>query len=80
VIEFVLRQSLQNDHTYFTGSHPENGKKLTDTPAAERLLKAFPDGSLTIVKTATGEAGLFSAQFDAHVGAASAATDGMDRD
>jgi len=27
-----------------------------------------------------GVAGLFSSQFDAHVGAASAATDGMDRD
>ena len=55
VMEFVLRQSLQNDHTHLTGWHPENGKKLTDTPTAERILKAFPDVSLTILKTVAGE-------------------------
>jgi transposase len=55
VMECVLRQSLQNDHTHLAGLHPENGKKLTDTPTAERLLKAFPDVSLTILKTAAGE-------------------------
>ena len=31
------------------------GKKLTDTPTAERILKAFPDMSLTILKTVAGE-------------------------
>ena len=46
---FVLRQSLQNDHTHLAGLHPENGKKLTDTPTAERILKAFPEVSLTIL-------------------------------
>jgi len=55
VMEFVLRQSLQNDHTHLAGLHPENGKKLTDTPTAERILQAFPDVSLTILKTVAGE-------------------------
>ena len=35
--------------------HPENRRKHTDTPTAERLLKAFSDVSLTILKTAAGE-------------------------
>jgi hypothetical protein len=35
--------------------HPENKQKRTDTPTAERLLKAFSNVSLTIIKTATGE-------------------------
>ena len=55
VMECVLRQSLQNDHTPLTGWHPEHGKKLTDTPTAERILTAFPDVSLTILKTVAGE-------------------------
>jgi len=54
-LECVLRQSLQNAHTHLAGLHPENGKKLTDTPTAERVLKAFPDVSLTIRKTVAGE-------------------------
>jgi hypothetical protein len=28
---------------------------MTDTPTAKRLLKAFADVSLTVIKTATGE-------------------------
>ena len=55
VMEFVLRRSLQNDHAKLSGLHPENRTKMTDTPTAERLLKAFSDVSLTIVKTAAGE-------------------------
>jgi transposase len=55
VMEFVLRRSLQNDQAHLPGLHPENGKKMTDTPTAERILKAFPDVSLTILKTAAGE-------------------------
>ena len=55
VIEFVLRRSLQNDQAKLPGLHPENRTKRTDTPTAERLLNAFSDVSLTIVKTATGE-------------------------
>jgi transposase len=54
VMEFVLRRSLQNDHAKLSGLHPENRQKRTDTPTAERLLKAFSDVSLTILKTAAG--------------------------
>jgi len=55
VMEFVLRRSLQHDQVKLPGLHPENRRKHTDTPTAERLLKAFSDVSLTILKTATGE-------------------------
>jgi len=55
VMEFVLRQSLHNDQAKLTGLHPENRKKMTDTPTAERLLPAFSDVSLTILRTDAGE-------------------------
>jgi transposase len=55
VMEFVLRRSLQNDQVQLPGLHPENKKKMTDKPTAERILKAFADVSLTIIKHATGE-------------------------
>jgi transposase len=55
VMEFVLRWSLQNDHAKLPGLHPENKTKMTDTPTAERILKAFVDVSLTIIKNAAGE-------------------------
>jgi hypothetical protein len=35
--------------------HPENKHKRTDTPTAERILTAFADISLTIIKNAAGE-------------------------
>ncbi|HSX77411.1 MAG TPA: hypothetical protein VLQ80_02390 [Candidatus Saccharimonadia bacterium] len=54
MMEFVLRHSLQNDQAQLPGLHPENRTKMTDTPTAERLLKAFSHVSLTIVKTAAG--------------------------
>ena len=54
-MEFVLRHSLQNDQAKLPSLYPENRTKMTDTPTAERLLKAFSDVSLTIVKTAAGE-------------------------
>src|SRR2546425_9382223 len=54
VMEFVLRRSLQNDHAKLPGLHPENKTKMTDTPTAERILKAFADVSLTIIQNATG--------------------------
>ena len=54
-MEFPLRQSLQNDHAKLPGLHPENKTKMTDTPTAERILKAFADVSLTIIKQAAGE-------------------------
>ena len=55
VLEFVLRRSLGNDQAKLPGLHPENRTKMTDTPTAERLLKAFSAVSLTIIKTAAGE-------------------------
>ena len=55
VMEFVLRRSLQNDHAPLPGLHPDNKTKMTDTPTAERILKAFADVSLPIIQNATGE-------------------------
>ena len=55
VMEFVLRRSLQNDHAKLPSLHPENKTKMTDTPTAERLLKAFANVSLTIIQNAAGE-------------------------
>jgi transposase len=55
VMEFVLRRSLQNDHAQLPGLHPENKTKMTDTPTAERILKAFANVSLTIIQNAAGE-------------------------
>ena len=55
VMEFVLRRSLQHDQAHLPGLHPENKAKMTDKPTAERILKAFADVSLTIIKTAAGE-------------------------
>jgi len=49
------RRSLQNDQVHLPGLHPENKKKMTDKPTAERILKAFADVSLTIIKHDTGE-------------------------
>jgi len=54
-MEFVRRRSLEPEHTTLPGFHPENKQKMADTPTAERLLKAFADVSLTIIKHATGE-------------------------
>jgi transposase len=56
VLECVLRRSLQHDQVKLPGLPPENRQKRTDTPTAERLLKAFAEVSLTILKTAAGEA------------------------
>ena len=55
VMEFVLRRSLGKDQATLPGLHPENKQKMTDTPTAERLLKAFSAVSLTIIKNAVGE-------------------------
>ena len=55
VLEFVLRHSLANDQAKLPGLYPENRTKMTDTPTAERLLKAFSHVSLTLIKTAAGE-------------------------
>src|SRR5215467_2145010 len=55
VTEFVLRRSLEQDQARLPGLHPENKQKLTDTPTAERILKAFAGVSLTIIKQTAGE-------------------------
>src|SRR6266536_3189276 len=55
VTEFVLRRSLEQAPASLPGLHPENKHKVTDKPTAERILKAFSDVSLTIIKNATGE-------------------------
>jgi transposase len=55
VMEFVLRRSLRRAHATLPGLHSENKQKMTDKPTAERLLKAFSDVSLTIIKHTAGE-------------------------
>jgi transposase len=55
VTEFVLRRSLETEQAKLPGLHPENKHKMTDKPTAERILKAFSDISLTIIKNAAGE-------------------------
>jgi transposase len=55
VTEFVLRRSLEQAQASLPGLHPENKQKVTDKPTAERILKAFSDVSLTIIKNAAGE-------------------------
>jgi len=55
LLEFVVRRSLQEDKVALTGLHPENPKKTTDKPTAERLLKTFSNISLTIIKNHHGE-------------------------
>ena len=55
VTEFVLRRSLETAQVSLPGLHPENKQKMTDKPTAERILKAFSDISLTIIKNAAGE-------------------------
>ena len=55
VTEFVLRRSLETAQASLPGLHPENKQKTTDKPTAERILKAFADISLTIIKNAAGE-------------------------
>jgi len=55
VTEFVLRRSLETAPASLPGLHPENKQKMTDKPTAERILKAFADLSLTIIKHVAGE-------------------------
>ncbi len=55
VTEFVLRRSLETAQVRLPGLHPESKRKMTDKPTAERILQAFADISLTIIKNAAGE-------------------------
>lgn len=52
--EYVVRQSLQTDKVKLPGLHPENQRKETDKPTAERILKAFDGITLTIIQDANG--------------------------
>jgi len=54
LIEFVVRRSLQADKSKLPELHPENRKKETDKPTAERILKVFSNISLTIIRDAVG--------------------------
>ena len=54
VTEFVLRRSLEQDQVRLPGLHPEHKHKRTDQPTAERILQAFTDLSLPIIKKAAG--------------------------
>jgi transposase len=54
LVEFIVRRSLQQDKAELADLHPENRHKGTDTPTAERLLKAFSGISLTLIKDAAG--------------------------
>ncbi len=51
LIEFVVRRSLQKDSQRLGGLHPENRRKKTDTPTAERLLKSFSNVTLYIIES-----------------------------
>jgi len=55
LVEFVVRRSLQADNAKLPGLHPENQKKETDKPTAERILKAFSGLTLTIIQDASGQ-------------------------
>ena len=55
LMEFVLRRCLEQEQTELPSLHPENRKKTTSKPTAERILKAFSGMSLTILKNAAGE-------------------------
>ena len=54
LIEFVVRRSLKEEKTGLSGMHPENHKKNTDKPSAERILKVFSRLNLTIITDQTG--------------------------
>lgn len=51
LIEFVVRRTLKQNGEKLAGLHAENPKKETDNPTTERLLKAFDNIYLTIVRS-----------------------------
>ena len=55
LLEFVVRRSLHQEAAQLPILHLENHQKTTDKPTAERLLKAFSNLSLTIIKNRAGE-------------------------
>ena len=54
LLEFIVRRSLQADKSALPDLHPENRKRRTDKPTAERILKAFSNINLTIIRNAAG--------------------------
>jgi hypothetical protein len=50
LLEFVGRRQLAAEGTKLAGLYAGNPKRATDRPTAERLLEAFEDITLTIVK------------------------------
>jgi len=50
LIEFVVRRQLKANTQSLAGLYPENPKKQTDHPTAERLLSAFSNLTLTILE------------------------------
>ena len=51
VFEYVVRRSLQQDNATLPDLHSENRQKETDVPTVKRLLSAFSNIYLTIIKT-----------------------------
>ena len=49
LIEFVVRRSLKEEKTELPDMHPENRKKTTAKPSAEKILKTFSKINLTII-------------------------------
>ena len=54
LIEFVVQRSLKEEKTELPDMHPENRKKTTAKPSAERILKAFSKINLTIIYDMAG--------------------------
>lgn len=50
LLEFVVRRGLATEGTTLTGLYAGNAKRATARPTAERLLEAFQEVTLTIVK------------------------------
>ena len=50
LLEFVVRRSLQQQHTTLVGLYKDNPRRATATPTAERLLQAFVPITLTQVQ------------------------------
>jgi transposase len=50
LLEFVVRRSLQQQHTTLVGLYKDNPRRATATPTTERLLQAFVPITLTQVQ------------------------------
>jgi len=50
LIEFVVRRALQREQAHLVGLYKENPNKATATPSTERLLQAFSNITLTVIR------------------------------